>query len=74
MTCSEHPITDRNNIWEVNIQQMAQHMEQLFSKLQVEMKRAQAIQAEQANKSQRSRTELQVGDKVWMDAWNLSTA
>ena len=52
---------------------MAQRIEQLFSDLQVEMKRAQAIYSEQANKSQKPGAELQVGDKVWMDARNLST-
>ena len=49
-------------------------MEQLLSKLWVEMKRAQAIQSEQSNKSRTPREMLQVGDKVWMDARNLSIA
>jgi hypothetical protein len=51
MTFSQHPIQDPNDICEVNTQQMAKRIEQLFSKLRGEMKRAQAIQSEQANKS-----------------------
>jgi hypothetical protein len=74
MTFGQHPIKDPNNIREVHAQQMAQWMEQLFRELRAEMKRAQAVQSEQANKSRRVRTELQVGHNVWMDARNLSTA
>jgi hypothetical protein len=73
MTIGQHPIMDPNNICKVNAQQMAQQMEQLFSELRAEMKRAQAIQSEQANKSQRIGTLLVIGDKVWLDARNLST-
>src|ERR1700690_4106547 len=74
MTCGQHPIKNPNDIHEVNAQQMAQQIEQLFSELRAEMKRAQAVQSEQANKSRRVGTELRIGDKVWMDARNLSTA
>jgi hypothetical protein len=49
MTFGEHPIKDPNNIHKVNTQQMAQRMEQLFSELRAEIKRAQAVQSEQAN-------------------------
>ena len=73
MTFGQHPIRDPNYIQEVNAQQMAQCMEQLFSNLQAEMKRAQAIQSEQANKSQTARAELQVEECMLMDTQNLST-
>ena len=49
-------------------------MEQLFTYLRAEIKRAQAIQSEQSNMSQRLNAELQIGDKVWMNARSLSTA
>jgi hypothetical protein len=74
MTFSQHLILDPNDIREVNAQQMAQRMEQLISELRPEIKRAQALQFEMANKSRRVGTEKQVGDKVSMDARNLSTA
>jgi hypothetical protein len=51
LTFGQHPIKDPNEIREVNAQQMAQQMEQLFGELRAEMKRAQAVQSEQANKS-----------------------
>jgi hypothetical protein len=38
MTFGQHPIKDPNDIREVNAQQMAQRMEQLFSELRAEMK------------------------------------
>ena len=72
-TFGQHPIKDPNDIRKVNAQQMAQWMEQLFCELRAEMKRAQAVQSEQANKSQRVGTVLEVGDKVWLDARNIST-
>ena len=68
MTFGQYPIKDPNDIRKVNAQQMAQWMEQLFSKLRAKMKMAQAVQCEQANKSQRVGTLLEVGDKVWLDA------
>jgi glycosylphosphatidylinositol phospholipase D len=37
------------------------------------MKRSQAIHSEQANKSRRTGTEINVGDQVWLDARNIST-
>jgi hypothetical protein len=73
MTIGQHLIKDPNDICKVNAQQMAQRMEQLFSELRAEMKRAQAVQSKQANKSQRIGTLLEVGDKVWLDARNIST-
>jgi hypothetical protein len=48
-------------------------MEQLFSELKAKMKRSQAIHSEQANKSRRIGTELNIGDQVWLDARNIST-
>ena len=68
MTFGQHPISNPNDIQEVNAQQMAQRMEQLFSDLQAEMKRAQAIHSKQANKSRKPGAELQVGNKIWIDA------
>jgi hypothetical protein len=50
MTFGQHPIKDPNDICEVNTQQMAQQTVQLFSELRAEIKIAQAIQSEQANK------------------------
>jgi hypothetical protein len=73
MIFSQHPIKDPNDIGEVNTQQMAQRMEEHFSKLSAEMKRAQTVQSTQANKSQRAGTSLEVGNKVWLDARNVST-
>ena len=68
MTFGQHPIRDPNDIQEINAQRMVQRMEQLFSDLRVEMKRAHAIYSDQANKSPKPGTELHVGDKVWIDA------
>jgi hypothetical protein len=48
-------------------------MEQLVRELRAEMKRAQAVQSEQANKSRSVGTPLEVGNKVWLDARNIST-
>jgi hypothetical protein len=48
-------------------------MEQLFSELRAEMKWAQAIQSEQANKSRRFGTSLEVGNTVSLDARKIST-
>jgi hypothetical protein len=48
-------------------------MEQRFSELNAEMKQSQAIHSEQANKSRRTGAELNIGDKVWLDARNIST-
>jgi transposase InsO family protein len=73
MTFGQHPLQDPNDIHEVNAQQTAQQMEQLFSELQAEMKRSQAIHSEQANKSSRTGTEHNIGDQVWLDARNIST-
>jgi hypothetical protein len=68
MTFSQHPIKDLNDIREVNVHQMAQPIEPLFSELKAEMKRAQAVQSEQANKFQNVHTLLEVGDNVWLVA------
>jgi hypothetical protein len=73
MTFGQHPLQDPKDVREVNAQQTAQRMEQLFSELKAEMKRSQAIHSEQANKSRRTGTELNVGDHVWLDARNIST-
>jgi hypothetical protein len=73
MTFGQHPIQDLNNIHEVNTQQMAQRIEQLFSELRAEMKRGQAIQSKQANKSRRVGTLLGIGENVWLHARNIST-
>src|ERR1700680_1256378 len=73
MTFGEHPIQNPSDIREVNAQQVAQRMKQLFDELQAEMNRAQAVYSEQANKSRRLGQQLVVGDRVWMDARNLST-
>jgi hypothetical protein len=73
MTFGQHPLKDSKDIREVNAQQTAQQMEQLFSELKAEMKRSQAIHSEQANKSRRISTKLNVGDQVWLDARNIST-
>ena len=51
MTFGQHPIKDLNYIREVNAQQMAQQMEPLWCELRAKMKRSQAIQSKQANKS-----------------------
>jgi hypothetical protein len=72
MTFSQHRIKHPNNICEVNIQQVAQQMEQLLSELKAEMKRAQAVLSKPANKSRRVGTSLEVGNKVWLDARNIS--
>jgi hypothetical protein len=48
-------------------------MEQLFSELRAEMKRAQAVQSKQVNKSQRVSASLEVGNIVWLDTRNMST-
>jgi hypothetical protein len=72
MTIAQHPIKDPNDIREVNAQQMAQRMEQLFIELTAEMKRAQAVHSSQPNKSLRVGTPLVIGDKVWLDARNVS--
>src|ERR1700687_3040631 len=53
MTFGQHPIQNSSDIREVKAQQVAQRMKQLFDELQAEMKRAQAIHSEQANKSWR---------------------
>jgi hypothetical protein len=71
MIFGQHPIKYTNHIHQVNAQQMAQQMEQLFSKLRAKMKRAQAVHSEQVNKSQRVSTPLEVSDKVWQDARNI---
>jgi hypothetical protein len=73
MTFGQHPLQDPKDIREVNAQQTAQRMEQLFSELKAAMKRSQAIHSEQANKSRRTGAELNVGDQVWLDARNIST-
>ena len=49
MSVSQHPIRDPKDIQELNAQQSAQLMEQLFSEFQVEIKRVQAIHPERAN-------------------------
>jgi hypothetical protein len=68
------PVRDPHNICQVNAQQMDQRMEQLFTKLRAEMKKAQAVHFEQGNKSPRVKMELQIRDNVWIDARNQSTA
>jgi transposase InsO family protein len=73
MTFGQHPLKDPKDIREVNAQQTAQQLERLFSELKAEMKRSQAIHSEQANKSRRTGTELNIGDQVWLDARNIST-
>jgi hypothetical protein len=74
MTFVQHPLQDPKDIREVNAQQTAQQMEQLFSQLKAEMKRSQAIHSEQANKSRRTRAEFNIDDQVWLDARNILTA
>jgi hypothetical protein len=64
ITFGRHPIKDSNNIRKVNTKQMAQCTEQLFSELRVEMKRAQVVHSEQANKSRGVGTPLGIGDKI----------
>jgi hypothetical protein len=73
LTFGQHPLQDPKDMREVNAQQTAQQMEQLFSELKAEMKRSQAIHSEQTNKSRRSGTELNIGDKVWLDVRNIWT-
>jgi hypothetical protein len=73
MTFEQHPQQDPKHICEVNAQQTAQQMEQLFSELKAEMKRSQAIHAEQANRSRWIRAEFNICDQVWLDARNIST-
>jgi hypothetical protein len=73
MTFGQHPLQDPKDIRKVNTQQTAQQMEQLFSELKAQIKRSQTIHSEQANKSRRTGTELNIGDQVWLDARNIST-
>jgi hypothetical protein len=62
MTFGQHPLQDPKDVREVNAQQTAQQMEQLFSEFKAEMQRSQAIHSEQANQSRRTGTELNIGN------------
>jgi hypothetical protein len=73
MTFGQHPLQDPKDIREVNAQQTPQQMEQLFSELEAEMKRSQAIHAKQANKTRPIGAQCNVADQVWLDARNIST-
>ena len=73
MTFSQHPVQNANDIREVNANNIAQKMNGIFEQMQAEMTRAQAIQAEQADKHQREGDKLEVGTRVWMDARNIAT-
>jgi hypothetical protein len=66
-------LQDPKDIREVKAQQTAQQMEQLLSELKTEMKRLQAIHAQQANESRRIRAQFNVDDQVLLDARNIST-
>jgi hypothetical protein len=72
MSFGQHPLQDPKDIREFTTQQTAQQMEQLFSELEVEMKRSKAIHSEQTNKSIWTRAEFNIGDQVRLDARNMS--
>ena len=52
---------------------MAQKMNAIFEQMTVEMASAQVVQVEQANKNRCEDQVFAVGDKVWMDARNITT-
>jgi hypothetical protein len=73
MTFSQHLIQNGNDIREVNANSLSNKMNEIFKQMKTEMVRAQSIQAEQADKRCREGIELNPGDRVWMDARNIST-
>src|ERR1700731_3431041 len=73
ITFGQHPIQNANDIREVNANTFTQKMNEVFQCMRAEMTRAQAIQAEQADKHRREGVTLTVGDRVWMDARNITT-
>jgi transposase InsO family protein len=73
MTFSQHPVQENNDIREVNANTLPQKMKEIFEQMRTEMARAQSIQTEQADKHRREGVELKPGDRVWMDARNIST-
>jgi hypothetical protein len=73
MTFTQHPVQNGNDIREVNAKTLSHKMNEIFEQMKSEMGRAQAIQAEQANKHRREAVSITVGDRVWMDARNITT-
>jgi hypothetical protein len=61
MAFGQYSIKDSNQLVQVNPHQLAQPIEQLFSKLRAEMKSAQAIQSKQANMFQKISIILEIG-------------
>jgi hypothetical protein len=53
--------------------QVQASMQQIHEHLRVEMRRSQAVQEEGANRGRVSAPNIQVGSKVWLDAWNVQT-
>jgi hypothetical protein len=72
MTFSQHPIQNGNDIKEMNTNNLSRKMNEIFEQMKYDMARAQSIQAEQAEKRCREGIEMKPGDRVWMDARNIS--
>ena len=73
MAFSQHPVQNGNDIRDVNANTLSQKMNEIFEQMKAEMSRAQTIQAKQADKHCRKGVELRIGDRVWMDARNITT-
>src|SRR5690606_4974557 len=69
------PDPDENNTRQTakDAEQLAATMHEIFSQLQVEMLRAQAIQRENANHRREPTPAFRIGDRVFLDARYITT-
>jgi hypothetical protein len=58
---------------EVNANTLTQKMNEIFKQMKTKKSWAQSIQLEQADKRHQEGVGMTVGDRVWMDARNIST-
>jgi hypothetical protein len=73
MTFIQHPVQNCNDIRGVNAGNLSQKMNVIFAQKQTVISLAQSIEAQQAHKPRWEGVKINVVDRVWMDARNIST-